>query len=345
MGKVQTREHQIGSGSGLKIWMPYIQGGSGTDTFTRSLAEALRGLSCEVHEQPIPHRFQYAPFALRRLAPPPGTQITTTNSWNGFAFARHGIPMVTICHLCVHDPAYAPYRSLPQSIFHRNFVKGFERLSFQAARATVSVSEATARAVREVFPHVDPVVIRNGIDTSFFTPGRAKPVSHRFRLLFVGNLTPRKGADLLEPVLERLGNGFELHYTSGLRDRGALTASTARALGSLGRVEVRDAYRAADAFLFPTRLEGLPLTVMEAMACGLPIVASNRSSIPELVTDGKEGLLCEPEVAVLSDAVRSLADNKTVCLRMSEAARHRAAADFDLMRMARDYRALFEKLI
>lgn len=332
----------------MKVWMPHTAGGSGADTFTAALSNELRALGCETVEQTFPHRLQYAPWALSGVAPPPGADIALVNSWNGLAFRRPGLRLVVVCHLCVHDPAFAPFRSVPQTIFHRALVRRFEARSFAVADAAVAVSATTAAAVRDAFPGVEPVVIRNGIDTRFFTPAeqaKARAPGDPFRLLFVGNPIRRKGADLLDPILEKLGEGFVLEYTSGLRDRGALSSPRAVPLGALGSEEVRSAYRRADAFLFPTRLEGLPLTVLEAMACGTPIVGSDRSSMPEAVEDGREGFLRPPEPEALSAAVRTLAADPDLRETMGRAARERAASEFTLGRMAHDYLDLLERIV
>jgi glycosyltransferase involved in cell wall biosynthesis len=66
-----------------------------------------------------------------------------------------------------------------------------------------------------------------------------------------------------------------------------------RILGSVSLQELVDLYSAAEAFLYPTYYEGFGLPVLEAMACGLPVVASSRSSVPEVVGDA--GLLAEPD--------------------------------------------------
>lgn len=332
----------------MKIWMPHTAGGSGADRFTADLSNELRKLGCEIVEQRFPRRYQYLPAALSGVAPPSDTDIALVNSWNGFAFRRPKLKLVVVCHLCVHEPAFVPYRSYAQSVFHRALLRHYEARSFAAADVTVAVSAATAAAVGTAFSGIEPTVIRNGIDTEFFVPAEHsvdRKHSDAFHLLFVGNLIRRKGADLLDPIIDGLGEGFVLEYTSGLRERGTLASRRAVPLGTLGREEVRAAYRRADAFLFPTRLEGLPLTVIEAMACGVPVVGSDRSSMPEVVKDGREGLLRPPEAELLAAAVRSLAADRGVRERMSRQARKRAVADFSLDRMARNYFDLFKRII
>lgn len=332
----------------MKVWLPFVVGGSGTDTFTRSLAKAFERAGHQIRLQTIPHKFQYMPDALSLLATPTGADVVLTNSWNGFAFRRAGVPMVTMEHLCVHDPVYAAHRGRLQAMFHR-FVRLCERRSFEVADRVVAVSEATRRTVMEVFPGVDPAVIHNGVDTSFFSPSAAPANGSPrrvFRLLFVGNLTTRKGSDLLPKVMDALGDGFELCYTTGLREKSSLEIPNSRNLGRLDCAGVRAAYRSADALLFPTRLEGLSLTAIEAMACGLPIISSDATSMPEIVEDGMNGFLCKLEdPSAYAVAIRRLRDSPATLRNMSLAARVSAEERFSIARVASNYLDLFAKVM
>jgi glycosyltransferase involved in cell wall biosynthesis len=80
------------------------------------------------------------------------------------------------------------------------------------------------------------------------------------------------------------------------------------------------------------RREGIPVVLMEAAACGLPLVASRLSGIPELVHDGETGYLAEPgDVEGLANAINKLARTPSLCRRLGDAARHRLEADFNLL--------------
>jgi glycosyltransferase involved in cell wall biosynthesis len=119
-----------------------------------------------------------------------------------------------------------------------------------------------------------------------------------------------------------------------------------QSLGRLDQEQVRDAYQHADVLLFPTRLEGLPLVAMEAMACGTPVVAHRASSLPEVITDGVDGVLCQlDDVDGFADAIQGLRAEPDRLAAMGSAARATAKERFCLSRMAREYSALFEGLI
>ncbi|MGK2941278.1 MAG: glycosyltransferase family 4 protein [Immundisolibacter sp.] len=116
-----------------------------------------------------------------------------------------------------------------------------------------------------------------------------------FRLLFAGNWNRRKGADLLPVIMQKLEPAFDLWTTAGLRGRHIKEHLPAN-IHFLGRVgsteELVRLYQDCDALLFPSRLEGFGLVALEAQACGLPVIATNGSSIPEVVKDGTTGVLC-----------------------------------------------------
>jgi glycosyltransferase involved in cell wall biosynthesis len=334
----------------MKVWLPYIAGGSGTDVFTRMLADGLRRKGVETLVSRFPHHWQYAPLALGRTRPPAGCTITLANSWNAFAFRRPGARLIAVEHLFVLDPALSPYKSRGQAIFHDLFVRGFEKATRRRADCIVAVSRYTAQTYAKGLNAPLPRVIINGIDTDFFTPpaGQPEPSADRpFRLLFVGNMSRRKGADMIPAIIERLGGGFELSYTAGLRVKDPFPGlKGARQLGRLDHAGVREEYRRADALLFPTRLEGLPLVAMEAMACGTPVVACETASLPEVVSHGETGLLCPlDDAGRFADAIKELRADPGLVARLGTNARQVAVARFSLDRMVDDYLALFSELL
>ncbi|WP_157862464.1 glycosyltransferase family 4 protein [Nitrosococcus halophilus] len=334
----------------MKVWLPYTQGGGGSDVFTHILAKGLRKRGIDAVEQPFAHHLQYVPWLLRKAVPPPGTDLTLTNTWNGLAFKRPGIKLVTVEHLFVLDPALRPYRSFAQGVFHQSLVRYFEHSSHRASEVQVAVSQYAANAHHRILGNPKPRVILNGIDTHFFTPPKEKnaPAASRpFRLLFVGNLTRRKGVDLLPPIMDALGEGFELEYAAGLRTTRTLAGlKNARNLGSLDHEQVRQAYRRADVLLFPTRLEGFGYAAAEAMACGTPVVATRVSSLPEVVQDGLTGVLCPvDDVGAFVSAIRTLARDKQRRMDMGRAARAWTVEHFDLDGMIGEYVRLCESLV
>lgn len=331
----------------MRVWLPTVSGGSGTDSFTRNLARGLEDSGHEVVLQSFPRLTQVVPDFLRFTPAPEQCDVTLTNAANGFAFVRQAIPMVTVVHHWVHEPAYAPFRTRQQALYHRFVLGPYERRSLTNAEEVVAVSKATARAVSNDIGGLNSTVIRNGVDTTFFTPGPSNfgERSGPFQLLFVGNLTRRKGADLLAPTMRILGSDFVLEYTSGLRSHGEVAAENAVSLGRLSREALRDAYQRADALFLPSRLEGGPLVAFEAMACGLPVVASNVSAMPETIKDRSTGLLCEIDPTAFAEAFRTLAADSNLRWRLARNARLEAVRSLGIDSMTQSYTDLMEKHI
>lgn len=334
----------------MRVWLPYVFGGSGSDVFTQNLATALRRLGHEVIETRFSHNWQYFPGPMRFFTPPKDVDITVCNSWNGFAFQREAYRLVVVELHCVHDPSFAPYRSMKQAMFHNAFVRRYELASLKAADALVTCSRYTAESTRLALGGPKANVILAGIDTEFFCPDPgAEEMARgpRVKLLFVGNLIRRKGADLLPKIMDRLGPAFELHYTSGLRTpRNLAGHANMKPLGKLTRSELRDAYRQADIVLFPSRFEGFGYAAAEAMACGTPVVTTGASSLPELVDNGVTGCLCAiDDVAEFANSIRDLSNNPNALRKMGAAARSTAVSRFSLAQMAKEYETIFDALV
>nr|BAL54438.1 glycosyl transferase family 1 [uncultured Gammaproteobacteria bacterium] len=313
------------------VWFPAVRAGSGADVFTERLCAGLneRGLRAEITWLPL--RAEYAPWSVPVPKPPKWANIVHVNSWLHPRFVPRHLPVVSTLHSCVHDPALTPYKKPAQRFYHAAWIKRVEAANLRRATRIVAVSRYTARAAEAAFGLRGIEVIHNGVDTARFSPiERATP--HRpFRLLYVGNWNVLKGVDLLAPIMQALGKDFELAYTAdrnGAHERYPLPPNC-RNLGRLSGSALVAAYQQADALLFPSRLEGLPLTVLEAMACGLPVIAADTASLPEVVEDGRTGLLCPlDDVGSFATAARTLAQDPARWLAMRQAARQRAVGMF-----------------
>lgn len=334
----------------MKIWFPLIRGWSGTDIFTERLAQVLKDEGFETEITYFSPFYEFAPFLLTKVSAPLGTQIIHTNSWSGFAFKRKNIPLVVTEHHCVFDPAFLPYKSLLQRLYHNVLIRPYEWSSFKAASAVTTVSNYTASSLSQVFDIQNAHVIYNWVDTSFFKPSGSDEKGQRkpFRLLYVGNLSRRKGTDLLRPVMEKLGSDFELHYTSGLRSphNRLVESENMYSVGSLTGQKLVEAYQGCDAFIFPSRFEGFGLAVLEAMACGKPVIVSNNSALPEVVEDRISGLVCPTDdVNAFVNACKMLAEEHDLRGCYGHKARERALYFFSQNKSVKHYKNLYTSLI
>lgn len=334
---------------GHRVWLPYVQAESGIDIYTELLADGLTGAGQTSVRQPLDHALQYQPWRLKQIRPPAGSTLTLANSWNGFAFRQHSRRLVVVEHLFLFDDALRGAKTIPQRAFHEMLVRRWERRSMAVADAVVAVSQYTARQMQNVMGLDNVHVIHNGVDTTLFSPSsgpRWSGLGRRFRLLFVGNLTRRKGADLLPKILAMLGPNYELAYTLGREHKARrLDGPNLHCLGQLDREQVRDAYRYADLVVCPSRLEGFGYTPVEAMACGTPAVATRGSSLAELFNDGVHGRLCtQDDPAAFAAAIRELSADPSRLQQMGKAARRWVEKRFSLERMTQRYLDLFDAL-
>lgn len=137
-------------------------------------------------------------------------------------------------------------------------------------------------------------IIPTGVDTSFFVPDWGRPPNLRTRVLFVGSLRTYKQPHVVVDAAARFPHAdFRLAgdgpLAPELRRRCAdKELSNVSLLGPLSAEELREEYQAADVFLFPSKWEGSPKVILEAAACGLPVIARNNYS-PETVLHGVTG--------------------------------------------------------
>jgi glycosyltransferase involved in cell wall biosynthesis len=321
--------------AGGGVWFPTIRAGTGVDQFTERLAAGLirKGIRAEIAW--LPHRAEYLPWTARVPSPPEWASVVHINSWTHQRFIPEGLPCLVTLHSCVHDPAFSPYKSRLQSIYHQLWVYRREVRSMQRAQIVTAVSDYTARIAKSVFPFKKSIqTIHNWIDTSIFTPVERASPNTPFRLLFVGSINMRKGRDLLVQIMARLGPDFELSYTGTPKDF-PQSVSLPDNMISLGRIDgstsMAELYQSHDALLFPSRLEGLPLSVLEAASSGLPVVAGNASSLPEVVRHQRTGILCPVNnVDAYVNAVNALANDQGRWLAMRRNARQWIESEFSM---------------
>src|SRR5712691_4797457 len=278
---------------------------------------------------------------------------------------RHGVEHVH-CHFANH-PAAAGFlirrlTGIPYSFtahgsdLHRD--RHMLREKVREAAFVVAISDYNRRMiVEECGGFGEKVVVTHcGVDEAVFRP-RGRAPAGGFTVLCVASLDPVKGHRHLVEAIGLLGDLDLVCLCVGggpLRERiEAQIAEQGLAervllLGPKERREVVELLREADLFITASVLtpqgdrEGIPVALMEAMATGLPVVASRISGIPELVDDGRSGLLVPPgDAEALAAAIRRLHDDPALRERLGAAARERIQAGFDLRRNAAAVAARF----
>lgn len=315
----------------MRVWLPAIRAGTGTDVFTERLAVALRGRGVEADITWFPAWYEFLPELMRLHGVPPGTDVIHANSWLALPFVGRGVPVVTTVHHLVHDPAYAPYRSASQALYHRWHIRWREQRALRRSQAVTAVSAYVAGSVNAFCCRSDVVTIPNWIDTVRYAPdpSRVADAGRPFRLLLVGNHSRRKGFDLLPALAAALGPRFELRCTGGLRDGGLAAIPGVRILGRLSEGDLVREYQHCDAVVSLSRYEGFGYTALEGMACAKPVIAFRTSGIAEVVDGGITGFLeAVDDVPAFAARCRQLEVDRGLTLRMGSAARQRATDIF-----------------
>ena len=331
------------------VWFPTVRTGTGTEVFTERMAEELgkRGIRNEITWLPL--RAEYAPWTVPVPEPPEWATVAHVNTWLHPRFLPRRLPVVATIHHSMHHADVQPYKGFVRAAYHRWWIAPNERRVLRRADRVIAVSRFVAETARQFLLDVPMDVIYNGVDTNrYWYGGRQRRLGEPFRLLYVGGWKKLKGVDLLAPIMRELGDGFELRYTGGpmaARDH-ARMPSTMRDLGRLQGVDsVVAAMQDADAFLFPSRSEGFPLALIEAMACGLPVIATHGSSLAEAVEEAVSGILCtQGDETAFVIACRQIANDHALHASMTTAARRRAVECFSVDRMVAAYTDLYARM-
>lgn len=229
-----------------------------------------------------------------------------------------------------------------------------ERRAANWGGAIVTVSEAERRAgiAAGVGSPGQYHLIRNGIDPRPFSQPRRTVGG---RILVVGRLAAQKRTDVALRALAHLREKHP-HAHLDVVAHGPLEEETVSLAAELGlrdavsflgkRNDVPRLLSEAECFLLTSDHEGCPYTVLEAMAAGVPVVATRVGGVPELVADGETGILIErrdPQAAAA--AVGRILESATMGIAFGEAGRRRVAAEFGREQMVRSTVALYDALI
>ncbi len=255
-------------------------------------------------------------------------------------------PLVATCHLWFEEPgAGLAFRWLHLA----------ERRAYRRFDAVVAVSEAISRSL-SAWGLVHPTTIPNGISRDDFDPSPAPPANHsRVVLLNVGRLAAQKNQQLLVravALLRQRGLDVELNIAGegpcraeleGLI-RDLLLQDSVRLLGF--QPEIDKVLKEADLFVMPSLDEGLPIALLEAMASGIPVVATRVGSIPEVLQDGEAGLLvATAELPALVSAIELLVANPTLRRALGSRGRERVRKAYGALTMYEAYAEIYHAAV
>jgi glycosyltransferase involved in cell wall biosynthesis len=266
----------------------------------------------------------------------------------GFLAAwRSGKPVVATCHNWVGGTtALGIYNHL-------------DRLALKKFSALAAVSDEVAeRLLDSGVPAEKIKTIANGISVQSFEHGQPLPALNFAGEKVVGmvaRLDLQKGFEYLLRAVRELCNtmnGFKVVIVGEGPDRRAIEAmveeyglqSSVMLAGQ--QSDMPGVYAAMDIFVLPSLNEGLPMTILEAMAASKPVIATRVGAIPKVINDGENGLLVNPRNSeALRNALASLLSDPDKCRRMGEKAHDWVSRNYTSEAMALKYRQLYDEIL
>ena len=234
-----------------------------------------------------------------------------------------------------------------------SFLAPIRRLILSKSLAVISNS----KGLKQLSERADPIpvaVIPNGVDSDFFYP-MPKQKGRAFQFLFIGRFQSQKNLFYLLDNLAQLSQKSLIPFTVKLVGDGPLKAELvqyAEILNISNRIEwqgwvdkasLSTIYQQADCFINPSLYEGMPNTVLEAMASGLPIIASNVLGNDELVRHGETGYLFNLDRPdEFQQSLKDLLENPDKARRFGLTGRRRVEIEYSWHQVAQEYIALFK---
>ena len=243
-----------------------------------------------------------------------------------------GYPLVASYH--THLPKYLEHYGMGmlEPLLWELLKAAHNQALLNLCTSTAMVEELAGKGIQNT------ALWQRGVDTELFTPHLAnQEMRQRLHgnhddtghlLLYIGRLSAEKQIERIRPVLEampqtRLALVGDGPYRQQLERIFEGTATTF--VGYLAGEELASAYASGDAFLFPSSTETLGLVLLESMAAGCPVVGANRGGIPDIVSDGVNGCLYDPDQSEsLITAVQRLLGNGDTRQQLRTAARQEA---------------------
>jgi glycosyltransferase involved in cell wall biosynthesis len=273
-----------------------------------------------------------------------------TNIYTLLACLGTGCRLVSTCH-----------NWLGKSLAMR-FYAWLDKRILRSFDMVVGVSnEIVAELTKHVSPH-KIVRIGNGIDIQKYQrhvsrdeAKRQLHIGNRHVIGFVGRLSPEKGIGYLLRAVRNLikerqdvcvmivGDGEQADV---LKEEARALQITDRVIFTGNRSDTPMLYATMDVFVLPSLQEAFPMVLLEAMACGVPIVATRVGDVAEIIEPDTTGMLVEmKDVIALQNAIRKMLTYPVEAERMSATARTKAEQSFSSAAMAKQYYAIYERIM
>ncbi len=240
-----------------------------------------------------------------------------------------------------------------------------ERLYFAKSQHVIFVSEFIRRLYSKIYSMPkDWRIVHNGVDTELFRPMPRSECLARFpglegldsMVLFSGRMIALKGIDMAirsfaliheetDATMVFAGAGKIEPWKEMLEQLG-VPRDRYRFLGGVPYLDMPYLYNLADAFVLPSYSESFPMTVLEAMSCGLPVIATDVGGIPEMIDSNRNGLLFQPgNFKGLSASLHKVLGDRKFAQRLGETARAKVCSELSATKMASSTAEMYRKVL
>jgi len=226
--------------------------------------------------------------------------------------------------------------------------KAIERVAYKFADAVITSSQSNFEYVEKNYhPSGIHALIPNYIETDIFKPLNGNKV--KGSICFVGRLNQEKNLCALLKALKGLpytltiiGSGNEEEKLRKLANENEINVNF---LGNIPNHALPKILNEHELFILPSLYENMPKTLLEAMACGMPVIGTNVKGINEVIEHGENGILCDTNADSIRDAIISLMENEELMQELGENARKTIVENYSLSNLAEKELELMEKLI
>lgn len=338
-----------------------------SETFTYDLIKGLDGFNHHVVATSL-ENIQHFPLTTVVVPRPEEKAWTLAKEVDARAVVCHFGPQATLgmtIALAIDRPAVTIFHGydISRLLQDRVWVERYRAVASLGMHALCISNAGRQKLIDIGWPASQIDVIHLGVDTArfaFVPPSKRWPTTPR-RVLMVSRLVEKKGVPVALDAMRRLrdrgcdvelrivGDGPDRSQIEGLIRQWQLT--NVSLLGALEHTLTRHEFAQAHIYIQPSVTaasgdqEGIPVSLMEAMAGGLPVVSTFHSGIPELVIDGQTGLLtAERDAEGLAAAIVRLTRDRAGAEQIAQAARARVEQEFDRARQATRFDAYFRAL-
>ena len=241
------------------------------------------------------------------------------------------------------------------NLYQQAYLRTMAKMLFRDVSAIVCLTKSDAELIAEIAGDASKIhIIPNGVNIDFFKPG--EECANRL-VVWTGRFVFEKGLNLLVEAAKivsqqipdarflLIGSG-PLENSIARRVKELGLSEVIRFTGPLERGEIAEVLRKATVFALPSLKEGLPRSILEAMACGVPVVGSDISGINDVVIDGQNGILVPPrEPEMLAHKIMTILEDKVLRKRLGGKARESIVQRHNIADVTSEMEKLYHRIV